>query len=217
MLLTTTLILRPVSFALWVLLAVENKIKDHDYWLSDLKIESFKKCQKNIWNRTYNECNNFITRLVRPILQVFEVEYNGTLNAVSRNLTWIMNGLTFWSECCRLPWEDAACVSLGGLLNQVQRLKKANCIFRASSLFAKTDDTIFKRLVVVESSRLTALHAEIEKKGERQEKVIRWGECLFKNPDICFGGLLDWQRSAAKQWETRQRARLTETVTDCRH
>lgn len=64
-------------------------------------------------------------------------------------------------------------MSLGGLLNQVQRLKKQIVIFRASSLFAKTDDTIFKRLVVVESSRLTAMHAEIEKKGERQEKVIR--------------------------------------------
>lgn len=61
-------------------------------------------------------------------------------------------------------------VSFGGLLNQVQRLKKQIVIFRASSLFAKTDDTIFKRLVVVEGSRLTALHAEIEKKARDRKK-----------------------------------------------
>lgn len=61
-------------------------------------------------------------------------------------------------------------MSFGGLLNQVQRLKKQIVIFRASSLFAKTDDTIFKRLVVVEGSRLTALHAEIEKKARDRKK-----------------------------------------------
>lgn len=62
------------------------------------------------------------------------------------------------------------------------KTKKANCIFRASSLFAKTDDTIFKRLVVVESSRLTALHAEIEKKRRETRKSNPLRRVSFQEP-----------------------------------
>lgn len=62
------------------------------------------------------------------------------------------------------------------------KTKKANCIFRASSLFAKTDDTIFKRLVVVEGSRLTALHAEIEKKRRETRKSNPLRRVSFQEP-----------------------------------